>query len=424
MFKINQYRKIETNIPLIVDNYEILHFDEYPILYIGTNEFGNKIIGTLANEDDEGVKFRYFHTIVSNRDFSAFLNKEVPYRSIISKSKSTFIIDKDINDKVIDTFQLPTKDIPEDYLPHESSYCPDYGLKLGFNYSISLNGLIADIHEAHNNSLRNITDSFFDLIKNAIGSLKEIKIKHEIVHTPSTSGSFKINFLIKLPEYQNLFLSENDISNYVAEYISYCVDDLHKDVNNVKSKKQDEYVYFNRLLDEKRNIYEKSSVEKEESKLTKDLLDDVNETLQEVEKMSDEIGNGFKEIEIKSKKIESSNEIIVGYIDKPKAQKITNATEYILDVNESESVEKITDREFEILIYNLNTDSRVGNAYVKNDDDPKIMDKPKILIEGDVELAETKYTESIYLNKWITVKARAKKVKGRYKRLSIIGGLK
>jgi len=47
------------------------------------------------------------------------------------------------------------------------------------------------------------------------------------------------------------------------------------------------------------------------------------------------------------------------------------------------------------------------------------MSKPKIKINGDDGLDQTKYTESLYLNKWISVKAKAKKVGEKYKYLDI-----
>jgi hypothetical protein len=48
------------------------------------------------------------------------------------------------------------------------------------------------------------------------------------------------------------------------------------------------------------------------------------------------------------------------------------------------------------------------------------MSNPKIKILGDQILEETKYTESLYLNKWIEVSAIATKVGNRFKKLQII----
>ena len=75
--------------------------------------------------------------------------------------------------------------------------------------------------------------------------------------------------------------------------------------------------------------------------------------------------------------------------------------------------------EYKIYIYHLNTDTRTGNAFIKNLTKEDEMSKPKIKINGDEGLDQTKYTESLYLNKWITVKAKAKKVGDKFKELDI-----
>ncbi len=122
MFDIKIHNLINTNIPIITNNYKILHFDEFPILYCGNNNFGNKIIGSLA---DEGKNiFRFFHTVISNETLNQFINKEISYLDIIKNSNSTFILDKDINEKLIAVYQVTFQEIPEDYLPLSSSFCP------------------------------------------------------------------------------------------------------------------------------------------------------------------------------------------------------------------------------------------------------------------------------------------------------------
>ena len=47
------------------------------------------------------------------------------------------------------------------------------------------------------------------------------------------------------------------------------------------------------------------------------------------------------------------------------------------------------------------------------------MSKPKIKIAGDDPLEESKFAESLYLNKWINVKAKATKIGDKFKYLEI-----
>jgi hypothetical protein len=69
MFQINKTRIFDSDIPVIADNYEVLHFDEYPILFIGTNNYGNKIIGSLLCEDEDTDIFRFLQIQVSDKSF-------------------------------------------------------------------------------------------------------------------------------------------------------------------------------------------------------------------------------------------------------------------------------------------------------------------------------------------------------------------
>jgi hypothetical protein len=76
-------------------------------------------------------------------------------------------------------------------------------------------------------------------------------------------------------------------------------------------------------------------------------------------------------------------------------------------------------KDYEVYIYHLNTDNRRGNAFIRNADNVEEMSKPKIHINGDEPLEQTKYTESLYLSKWIHVRAKAKRIGGKFKHLEI-----
>ena len=77
MFKINTNNRTTSDLARIADNYEVLHFDEYPILFIGSNKYHNKIIGSLVCEDeDSGEVFRYFYSIITDRTYFQFINQK------------------------------------------------------------------------------------------------------------------------------------------------------------------------------------------------------------------------------------------------------------------------------------------------------------------------------------------------------------
>lgn len=99
MFEIDQGYSIESDLSQITDNYEILHFDEFPILFTGTNEYGNKIVGSFVEEDED--IFRYFIKIVNDRVYINFFNGEIPYLDLLNSTKDVFVVDKDINNIVV-----------------------------------------------------------------------------------------------------------------------------------------------------------------------------------------------------------------------------------------------------------------------------------------------------------------------------------
>ena len=48
----------------ISSSYKMLHFDDFPILFLGVNKFGNKILGSHLEEDDESKTILTIHSIV------------------------------------------------------------------------------------------------------------------------------------------------------------------------------------------------------------------------------------------------------------------------------------------------------------------------------------------------------------------------
>jgi len=126
MFEINNNRNVASDLPIITNNFQVLHFDEFPILFIGENPYGNKILGSLVCEDeDDDNLFRYFQSIVKDEIYFQFIDKKISYLEVLENSSSIFVLDKDINNKIIAIFHISFSEIPKDYLPLPNSFCPD-----------------------------------------------------------------------------------------------------------------------------------------------------------------------------------------------------------------------------------------------------------------------------------------------------------
>ena len=140
---LDSSRVVDIDLPFISDNYTLLYFDEFPMLYTGTNEDGQRIFGSLMCEDEDKDIFRYLHLIVKNKDYLDFIKHRISYRELIEKQKSAFLIDKDELDNIVNTFCVPIKAIPIEFLPHKDLLCPNAELEKLYisNMTTSQNGI-------------------------------------------------------------------------------------------------------------------------------------------------------------------------------------------------------------------------------------------------------------------------------------------
>lgn len=417
MFNIqDKYKTIYAEWTNIVENMHIFHFDEFPILYAGTNSLGGKIIGSLVCEDDEGEIFRYFHCLVSTKQYSDFVKKKKSYRDLIDSMSSIFVLDKDISDNILNTYHIHSNEIPKEYLPLQNVFCPNIERAIGFDYSVSLQGKMADIHEAFSNTLANISKSANKVFSNFGDALKIKSLNPHVHQLAYSEGSFKVNFRIKV-ENTGLYHNEDALKKYFQKCLDYSVNTLPVEADKLATGNINETVFEKDLIPSIMDVYKSFSYKFEDS-YVKDVIDNMIDSIDDIEDISTQIGKGFTGIEFigfDNKK----EEVSIGFIDKEFATKIRTVSKLISEIpNESETTDD-SYNDYRIQIYDINTDTRKGIAHITNDDDTDIMDNPKIFIDGEANLIGSIFTESLHLNKWITVKAKAKKGKGKFKLLTI-----
>ena len=139
MFNIDKHKPLVSDLPIITQNYLELAADENPILYTGTNEYGNRILGVIVEESEEDFTVRYFHIIINDDTYYAFINKKLSLRKIIEQSKIIFVLDFN-GGQLIDNNLISLEEIPNDYLPLEDSYCPEGFFTPSLNFGVSLKG--------------------------------------------------------------------------------------------------------------------------------------------------------------------------------------------------------------------------------------------------------------------------------------------
>ena len=63
--------------PELTESYQILHFDEYPIVFVGKNHHGTDIIGSFIFEDETNDTLQFFICEISTLMLNGFLRKKV-----------------------------------------------------------------------------------------------------------------------------------------------------------------------------------------------------------------------------------------------------------------------------------------------------------------------------------------------------------
>jgi len=422
-FHLNTKPLIKNDLIEIVSNYKVLHFDDFPILYIGTNKFGNKIIGSHLEEDDNSKTILTLHTILSNKEYHDFMNNKISYLEILKNSSSISIVEKDYKFKIKKAYDFDFNFIPADYLPTPESFCPISVKAHSLEFSISLKGKLADLNKAIADEVSKIQNGFAEFLEDRIKSLKGFDFAPKALLQPYAVGSFKINFELDIKQKANskkagnLFLEQAPISQYIAEYIKYIAEDFTEDKEIFESDNAEFSESLKSLENRLNELYEKALIKKPND-IHKIIKDDILKSTAKFETLTEQVGENFESISILN--IEKGNEIEtpIAFIDTNFSKNFQSSIEQI-EIAKKGLVEDDSFKYYKIYIYHLNTDTRTGNAFIRNLDNEEEMSKPKIKINGEDGLDHTKYTESLYLNKWIEVKAKAKRIGDKVKSLEI-----
>lgn len=417
-FNLDNKEMIKLDLIEIVENYKVLHFDEFPILYIGTNKFNNKIIGSHLEEDDDNQSIYTLHTILTNKQYHQFVNRKISYLNLLQNSNSITIVKKDFSFKIQKSYDIKFSDIPDDYRPTQESYCPELVKSHSYQFCISLQGKLADLNKAVAEEVSIIQNGFTDFLEDRIKSLRGFDLAPQATLQPYSEGSFKINFELNFNHKGNkgnLFLQQAPIEGYISKYLNYLSEEfsidneIFKNPNLPVSSKLEE---LQSLLEQ---VYIAAVVNKPDD-LRNFLKNDILKSAGKFEKITEQIGENFESASIFN--ISENEENSLAYLDREFSENFQKSMDEIEIAVKGATID-VDFKEYKIYIYHLNTDNRAGNAFIKNLDNPEEMSKPKIKINGNEGLDKTKFTESLYLNKWITVNAKAKKIGEKFKSLEI-----
>ena len=109
----------------IKEHFTMLHFDAFPILFIGNNDTSQVVIGSFICENDDDNTLKYFHSIVSTTLASKFLKRKMSYLDVLKAASFISIVTKDYNDNILNIEEKKYSEINKSYLPLSFSFCPE-----------------------------------------------------------------------------------------------------------------------------------------------------------------------------------------------------------------------------------------------------------------------------------------------------------
>ena len=424
MLTIKNSRKSDTPFPLIVSERMDILVDEVPILFTGINSQGNRILGSFVEADyRKGVEL-YLHAVIDWETYASFTNRKINYPAVLQKAELLYLVFSRAGKKEVLPIQFA--DLPEIYRPLGSAFCPVLDLPPTTKYPVRLKGKWADLHAAVPEEVAKLQTLIADFFRNPFRRLNVNKLLNVSPVVKMIGGyqssSFKFDYDISLEKGQDRQIGlfspdETELSAFLNRYVSYCINDLPDEVEMVLAGGLNDAPRFVELRDAYGELIGETSSAKREQASGR-LRDDIVKAVDELGTISDTIGDHYTQVAV-SNMSTTGNENPLGTIGQTNKERIEN----LVSITEARTGRPTTideEREYKIFVYDLNTDTRTGRAYLMEDPNDKKAARPKIKIGGTDSLAETKYTESMYKDEYITVRGKATRVGGVPKSIDIV----
>ncbi|UOE49656.1 hypothetical protein MTO98_01050 [Mucilaginibacter sp. SMC90] len=422
MFQIDKQRRVTSSFPIISDNYKVLHFDEYPILFSGTNRYSNKLIGSFSYEDYENDYFRYIVIIVDDKQYSDFFNRTKSYLQIINEVDQIYVIDKDINDIVLETYYLPLSEIPLEYLPSADSFIPKQQLSSSLNFGFSLKGKLADLHKALVSDVSGVSQRIYSYLEESLEALGSLSLSPRIYSQPSVLGSYRLNFDIEFESDRQVSLfpiDQRKLTEFINSFLNYVAYTLPNETDEFLQLYSENSEKFQALRQSLLTVYENSNI-RPSSTISDRLIENINNSANKLSEITEylKINESFNSIEVGS--YDNQNDFSsIGILTQDYKSSIQSkllVQDELLLLGDREVVTDGQQSDYRILVYQLNRYTGKGCArlYYNGEDYSNV----RLNIDrGDQELTNSIFTKSLDEDKVVDVKGIATKINGVYKKL-------
>ena len=421
MHNLNQHKSLVNDLPVITHNFTELIGDDNPILYTGSNAYGNRILGSIIEEDDEEFVLRYFHLIISDQDYNDFIVRKKTLLKLLQDKRVTYIIDRFYNGKIKDINLISFEEIPSDYLPLENSYCPELSIGSSLEYGVSLKGRKADNHLVLVNDANEVQTHFETILKKAVETLGDVGLTPKYYLEPARTGSYRINFNIELENEQISIipLDKVSIGDYIKSYFNYFANLLPQDQGTsfYESKVSQD---FKDLVKKLQSILENYHVSIPENVLEAKVVDSMNFVGNLMEQVDEQIkkSSSFDRLEIFNY-LPNGSENSIGLFDKFYYHNIVNKLIPLKETTEDLIETDFFPKPYRILVYQLNVESGKGGARLYYGDTEEY-DKVTLHInKNNKSIENSVFTNGLHEGKVIDVKGIARKVNDKYRLLKV-----
>jgi hypothetical protein len=420
LFEIKKHKSIVTDLPIITANHLILLSDENPILYTGSNKYGNKILGIIVEESDD-YSLHYFHVIINDETYYKFIDRKLTLRNILQSANLLFIISTK-NGRVFDSNIISFDEIPEDYLPLENSYCPSGFFMPSLNFGVSLKGKTSDNHLIEVHEANSVQTLFAEVLRNALWNLDEFNLKPKCLLEPAKAGSFRVNYRIEFhPDQASLFhVNDELIADFLSKFLNYIIEKLPHESYSFNEKNIHSEA-FKKVEDTLEKIYESAHLGVPPAEvLEKDLIENLNKSALKFEDIVNQIKNSasFDRIELINYE-NKGGELGLGVIDESFYESIREKLK-TEDEKDSDVIEKDDfPQTYRVRVYDFSTESGRCWAYFYPDESEYNYKLRIFVNKGNKTYDNSILTKSLDERKVVNIKGIAERINGRIRHITI-----
>lgn len=394
MFDIKGHKALIKDLHKVVNNRLVLFNDgENDIIYTGTNPYGNRLLCCIMFDDDEQEFLRYSHILITENQYTDFLNRNISLLQILKANESLIVVDYRYDLSELDYNIVAFDDIPNEFIPLENSFCPEFIYEPSFNYSVSMQGGTADDHKISAQELNSVSNSFSGFLKSATTFIHELDLNREVYVEALEAGSFRINFKVELmePEQVHLWdLPNANINSFLNDYFSYVFNDLPNEDILVFQHEEVGSQNFKQLEDKLHNLYESKGAVPPGG-VEQKLIDLINYSVENLKSI--EYNKGFDKVQFLNI-THTGQEIPFASIDN---DLISTIDDRLFNIDEFKAEDIIThdDKQtnYVLQVFQFNIDTGNGKAYYTQENGGIV--KISVYARGRDNYQSTSFTKSM-----------------------------